>query len=343
MRAASAGERILLREFDLIRRIRERCPIRSRDLTVGIGDDAAVWQNAAGAETLLTTDLLIEDVHFRLRDTTPELLGKKALAVNLSDIAAMGGRPRFVTLSLAIPAGMSVDFLDRFVDGLLEDCLQFQVELAGGDVSSSPSGFMVSITAIGAVATGCAVRRSGARAGDRVMVSGELGASVAGLKLLESGHRLGASGGGPEAQHIQNAIRSHLCPRPRLELGAALREKKLATAMIDISDGLSSDLGHIVDESRVGTIINFESIPCSPALALLGEGARDLVLHSGEDYELLFTVKRERVSEVLALDRDIRQIGEIVSESGMWLKEGSHLVPLSPKGFEHEWDDQARK
>lgn len=328
---------MLLKEFELIKRIRERCPASSPELAVGIGDDAAVWRMPAGMDALLTTDLLVEDVHFRLCDTTPELLGKKSLAVNLSDIAAMGGRPRLVTLSLAIPSRLSPDFLDRFVSGLLEDCANYGVELAGGDLSSSPAGLTISISAIGTVTAGCAVTRSGARPGDRILVSGELGASAAGLHFLKAGKRLGEAGGGRGAKLVQQAIRSHLCPRPRIELGCMLGERRLATAMIDISDGLSSDLGHIIEESRAGAIVVADALPCSPAVALVGDRGRRLALDGGEDYELLFTVKPDNVTEVLALDPAIREIGEIVDEPGMWLKSGGGKIPVAPEGFEHDF------
>lgn len=274
-------------EFDLIERIRSRIPARA-DVVLGIGDDAAIVQVPAGRQLVVCTDTLNAGVHFP-RDTAPADIGWKALAVNLSDLAAMGAQPAWCTLSLSMPADDPV-WLDGFLDGFLDLAEQHGVALIGGDTTRGP--LSVSVTAHGLVAPGHALRRDGAQAGDDIWVSGTLGDAAAALALL-TGADAGGAGDLPMAS--SDRLRARLDrPQPRVALG--LRLGGIASAGIDISDGLFSDLGHICRASGLGAAVQLDALPTSPALAQAFDptARRGFQTAGGDDYELCFTAPEDR-------------------------------------------------
>jgi thiamine-monophosphate kinase len=308
----------------IIAKVREQTN-RSRGIAAGIGDDCAILQIPAGHQTLVTTDFSLEGVHFRREWHPPAVVGYRCLARGLSDIAAMGGIPVAAFLSLALPKDLSQGWVDGFVKGLLQLADRFQVSLAGGDTAQSPNGILADIVVIGSVPKGKAIRRSGARPGDRIYVTGALGGAAAALKLLFSGRELRPAD-----------YPCHFYPVPRIEVGRILREKSLASAMIDLSDGLSTDLGHICDESRVGAEIQADAVP----RAEIGKPAREVdlkfALHGGDDYELLFTAPAgKRVPSRIA-GVDITQIGHVTQSKKVVLMNDRGVAhELRPQGWEH--------
>jgi thiamine-monophosphate kinase len=292
---------------------------------MGIGDDCAVLPIPRGHEALVTTDFSLENVHFKRAWHPPESVGHRCLARGLSDIAAMGGEPLAVFLSLAVPGNLPQSWVDRFLRGLLRLADEFKVSLAGGDTAQSPGGIMADIVVLGSVPKGKAVLRSGARPGDGIYVTGELGGSAAAIGLLSAGKKLRPSD-----------FVSHFYPKPRVAIGRLLRERGLASAMIDISDGLSTDLGHICEESGVGAEFETEAIP----VASVGKPARKVefksVLHGGEDYELLFTVPLRRKVPSRIAGIAVRQIGVVRGGRQIFLvdKKGARQE-LQPQGWEH--------
>lgn len=338
-------------EFDFIERIRKLASHHSgrrrgfpSSLLLGIGDDAAVLRQQSGRETVVTADLLVEDVDFRLDTTPPRLLGHMALAVSLSDIAAMGARPRYALLCVGVPREIwDSDFIDELYEGFFAMAETYGVTLIGGDVSRSPERFVIDSIILGETARGAAVCRSGARPGDHIFVTGGLGGAAAGLRLLERGARLRKKR--PRSSHyraVEELLLRQLRPEPRVMWGALLGEECLATAMIDISDGLSSDLAHLCRSSRVGAIIHASRIPVDPlVINLCGRRALDpllLALHGGEDFELLFTV---RPRDLGWLPRQLggvptTYIGDVTGDAGsIRITEGPRVWTLEPGGFEH--------
>ena len=284
-----------LGEFGLIERIRQKAPA-GRAVRIGIGDDAA-WITNQNNSSLVTADLLIEGIHFDLRWTSLSDLGHKALAVNLSDIAAMGGVPAYVILSLGLPADLDSAQMDAFYRGLQGLAGRTGVALVGGDTNAAVT-LIVSVCLIGH-APYAPIRRSGARAGDDIYVSGTLGDAALGLKFLQSGGRRES-----KKRAIAKLIARHHRPEPRLALGLLLAKNRLATAMIDVSDGLLQDLEHVCKASGVGATISQERLPLSAAYRAVAEsGETTTALTGGEDYELLFCgrpqdrTRIERVSE----------------------------------------------
>ncbi|HEX5965852.1 MAG TPA: thiamine-phosphate kinase, partial [Pyrinomonadaceae bacterium] len=289
-------------EFEFIRALRERAAASSS--ITGIGDDAAVFQTTAGKETVVTTDLLIEDIDFRRTTISPYLLGHKALAVSLSDIAAMGARPRWSLISIGIPSDVwQTDFADRLYSGLFELANRYGVQLIGGDTSRTEEKIVIDSIVIGECSANHAVKRAGANAGDHVFVTGSLGGAAAGLRLVERGAHLAEQNlHEDDSQKLDHVLLRHLRPEPRVGWGIVLGEEKLATSMIDISDGLSSDLNHLCSASGVGALIDSSLLPIdSQVTELCGRRALDplqLALHGGEDFELLFTVKPSDVARL---------------------------------------------
>ena len=343
-------------EFDFIDRIRRRALDHSSliphpsslehpsSLSLGIGDDAAVLRQQAGRETIVTADLLIEEIDFRLDTTTARLLGHKALAVSLSDIAAMGARPRYALLSIGVPREIwRSNFVDDFYEGFFALAETYDVALVGGDVSRAPERIVIDSVVLGEVERGRAVTRSGARAGDHVFVTGALGGAAAGLRLLGRGESLRRKRSRSlQYRAVEELLLRQLRPEPRVPWGALLGEERLATAMIDISDGLSSDLTHLCRQSRVGAVIDAARVPVDPAVInLCGRRALDpllLALHGGEDFELLFTV---RPRDLARLPRSLggvplTYVGDVTSAgAGVRISEGSRVWPLEPAGFTH--------
>jgi thiamine-monophosphate kinase len=326
-------------EFGLIARIQDRLPDLPSSVFKGIGDDAGVASLTPGRDLVSTVDLLLEDVHFDLSVISPYLLGRKSLAVNLSDIAAMGGLPRFTLISMAVPPRIRVEFIDDFFRGFSEMAQAFGVSLIGGDTSSSPDRLFISVTLLGEGRKDALVYRNGARAGDDLYVTGTLGDSLMGLRLVQ---RTGRPTLAPEEKFL---LSRHLNPTPRVKEGQALSEKGLATAMIDISDGLFSDLSHICTESRVGATIWTNRIPQSPALQKLVSASQSsgwqLALKGGEDYELLFAAPPGKESEIIALGRQwdcgVTRIGQVEPQtSGInILDENGPVDPELLKGYDH--------
>lgn len=275
-----------------------------REVTVGIGDDAAVVRAGGDGAWVFTTDLLAEHIHFT-RTTTPFLdLGYKSGAANLSDLAAMGASPRYLLIDLALPLTLSRAQVLAFYRGLSAVCRPHQVCVIGGDTSASRSDLFIAVTAIGRMDAAPAIQRSGARVGDLVYVSGTLGDSLAGLTLLQGADRRTTALSHSARRFL---LARHRRPTPRIALGLALARHRLATAMLDISDGLSGDLPHLCMRSHVGVELDATAIPTSAPLqhfaALTGRSPLDLALQGGEDYELLFTASPANATAIAALSR----------------------------------------
>ncbi|MEN6560141.1 MAG: thiamine-phosphate kinase [Acidobacteriota bacterium] len=321
MRLKHLGERAV------IERIRRAFGEKRADVLLGIGDDAALVRGPA--RLLLTTDILVEDEDFLLPDHPPRLLGRKALNVNLSDIAAMGGRPRHALVGLALPGDVEAAWLRQFMDGLRSAAREAGVALVGGDLSQAAK-VMISVTVTGEVRQ--PVRRAGARPGDAIFVSGTLGDAAGGLRLIEKGGSRGV------AKPVRPLVEAFLDPVPRLELGALLAGRRLASAMIDLSDGLSVDLAHICEESGVGAEIEAGCVPISPALERFALDPLALALDGGEDFELLFTVRPARLAAVEALARRFRltRIGRVTPGRRAYLVDArGRRKLLRAGGFEH--------
>jgi len=299
-------------EKSLISRIRAQVA-RKRSIVAGIGDDCAILRIPAGHEALVTTDFSLEGMHFRREWHSAEVVGHRCLTRGLSDIAAVGGTPIAAFLSLALPKGLAQNWVDRFLKGLFELAGEYRVSLAGGDTAQSPGGVLADIVVVGSAPKGKAVRRSRARPGDFLYVTGSLGAAAVALNLLVSGRKI-------RPPHFPG----HFHPSPRIETGRFLMERGLASAMIDVSDGLSTDLAHICEESGVGAEVQAAMIP----RAIVGKPAREadlrFALHGGDDYELLFTSPRsKRVPNQIA-GVPVTQIGRITR--------GRRILLVNPRG-----------
>jgi thiamine-monophosphate kinase len=273
-------------ENRIIQLLRNRYPAKGALLKKGIGDDAAVMRfQRAGEYWSITTDMLLEDIDFRRDWTNPRLLGRKSIAVNLSDLAAMGARPRFFTVSLAVPSNISERWILEFYEGLTYADSAKGAQLIGGDLSHSKSGIAISITALGESLKGKVLYRSGGKAGDLLYVTGTLGKSGAGLRLLQDGLTH------PGARAQRDALQCHRVPEPRCEIGLWLAQCGLVSCMMDLSDGLSMDLPRLCAASGVGAEIRLADLPIFPESQRWGCDPVELALHGGEDFELLFAVK----------------------------------------------------
>jgi thiamine-monophosphate kinase len=303
-------------EFEFIDRMKSKYGLSL------IGDDCAVLPKDDHSDLVITADMLVEDIDFRLNWATPEQIGHKALAVSLSDIAAMGGNPKWAMLSMGVSEKLwKTDFLDRFYSGWHALAGQFGVELIGGDISRTPEHSVIDSIVGGEVPKGQAILRSGAKPGNLIYVSGELGGAAAGLKLLE--------------ESISNAelIKKQLYVSPQVELGKRLSEQHLASSMIDLSDGLSSDLMHICNASGVGAVLYVRAIPVDPRIVdhFPAGDASYMALNGGEDFQLLFTT-----SGSIEID-GVTLIGHITKDAGaMYLEEDDATrVTVVPGGFRH--------
>jgi len=331
-------------EFALITRLAQGITTHAErtDIALGIGDDCAVLDLGSELLLLATTDSLVEGVHFILDTTTPEQVGRKALAVNLSDIAAMGGIPRYALVSLILPANTSLAVLDGVYAGLGQEAERYTTALVGGNIASAGTQLVIDITLLGTIERGHVLTRSGARPGDVLCVTGTLGASAAGLQtLLQPDHPYAA-------QALARVRMCHCTPQPRVQEGRVLSRfgPAVVTAMLDISDGLSGDLAHLCACSHVGVRLESVHLPLSPELYAIAQCVLhdpiDWALHGGEDYELLFTVAPEYVQLVVdavqtATGTPVTSIGIICAASdGMTLvdQEGE-AAPLSVKSWDH--------
>lgn len=325
-------------EDDLVRLIRTLARRRAPGIVTGIGDDCAVLATDGGPSLLVTTDLLIEDVHFRRRWAEPADIGAKAMAVNVSDIAAMGGTPRWALVGLGCADGIGAGEVEAFYEGALAVADTHGVAIVGGDTSASPSGWLVSVTLLGQAAR--PVLRSTARPGDVIAVTGTLGRAAAGLAVLERD----TAPEGIEAAVLDDVAAAHLRPRPRVDEGRWLAGAGAVTAMMDLSDGLATDLPRLANESGVAARVDVDALPVDDATravaAALHADPRDWATGGGEDYELLVVCERAafpRLREGLATATGTRltAVGEVVSGAGtQWLDGRGRAVAVAA-GFEH--------
>lgn len=362
-----------LGEFGLIQRIQKLSSRRAPGVVLGIGDDAAALKVSSSALLLATTDMLVEGVHFDLSFTDYFSLGWKSAAVNLSDIAAMGGLPRFCLTSLALPPRVSVEHLSEFYRGFDALLSTHKTVLSGGDTCSSRNDFIISVTVLGEVRKKHARTRAGARPGDKIFVTGTLGDSAAGMELLKAGSRVQGPGaknkgqgarvkgqgdaksvirpvpsayersrerrGNPQSA-MERLIEKHLRPDPRVAWGRKIALSGCASAMIDVSDGLSSDLSHICEQSNTGALLYSNKIPFSAALLRsanrLKKSPLRYALSGGEDYELLFTAPSAKVRKLLPLNIPATEIGEITRARGLSIVDDKNRKrKLKPTGYNH--------
>jgi thiamine-monophosphate kinase len=318
------------REDEFVRWLRGRLGPSGSGVTLGIGDDAALMRPAPGRELILTSDWTIQDVHFRLKLHPPESVGHRALARAISDVAAMGGRPRWALVSLAISKRVDTAWVKRFYSGMARLARRLGVTIVGGDTSVVAGAITIDVSLVGDVVTGSGIRRQGALIGDHIFVSGTLGLSALGLELLEA--RSTAN-----YRKVPRALRTHLYPEPQCALGEMLSRRKLATAMMDISDGLSLDLARLCRASGVGARIRETAIPV-PAVAATSSPPLALALHGGEDYQLLFTVPTKIAKKVPAQFHDValHHIGEIEKGRAVRIVRATGRAELLiPSGFDH--------
>ncbi len=329
-----------LGEFGLIARIAEMVGQPGGDVVVGIGDDAAVVRTGGEKYLVATCDILVEGVHFLREGITPRQLGRKAVAINLSDIASMGGVPRQLWVSLVLPQDAEVEYVDALYQGMREETSRWGVDIVGGNIARSPWGLVVDTFLAGEVEPECLLLRSGARVGDLVLVTGHVGDSAAGLALV-----LDPAASCDEV-HARRVLEAHLTPTPRLREGRAIAKSGLATAMIDVSDGTLADLGHICERSGVGARLWADRLPLSDAARAvaeaLGKDPLEWALSGGEDYELLFTAPPDKAKELAALVRQetgtsVTAIGEIVpAEEGIKVvRESGEVLSLECGGWNH--------
>lgn len=329
-----------LGEFGFIERIRQGCLVRPEGVVRGIGDDAAAFNTSARQVTLLTTDLLVERVHFLREAISGVDLGHKALAVNLSDIAAMGGRPREAFVSIAIPTDCSLGYLEAIYAGMTDLARAHNVNILGGDTTASKGDLIINVALTGSVPEHELLRRDGARPGDLIAVTGTLGDSRAGLHLIQHGTAT-------QRHEYVDLLKAHRRPRPHLPEGRYFARSGGVTAAMDLSDGLSSDLGHILRQSKVGARLSAERLPLSEKLRAFcqdrGIDPIPFALAGGEDYVLLLTVAAEaweglRAGYAKAFGTPLNLIGEITAEgvgqAALVAPDGC-TKPLIASGWDH--------
>ena len=326
-----------LGEHALIARIRHRLPPAPDWLIVDVGDDAAVYEPVRNRLEVITTDATVDGVHVDRRFVPVEAIGHRAVAVNLSDLAAMGASPRLLTLSLALPDDLSVPDFDRLVDGALALAQRSGARLVGGNITRSPGPLIVDVTAVGSVHRRRVLRRIGARAGDYIFVSGLLGDARAGLALL-------SNPGGMDAETWPDLVAHYLLPEPRLRLGQLLGQSGAATAALDLSDGLADGLARLTQDHGLGCEIDASALPISEgARALWRSRDADAVAEAvagGDDYELAFTVRPKEARRLNAVARALdglrlTRIGVVTRTPGCWLVDTDrHRTPIG-QGYEH--------
>jgi len=309
-------------EFGLIDRINRGIKLFSKDVIFGIGDDAAVLRYNKDNYMLLTTDMLVENDHFSLEFSTPMQIGMKAVEQNVSDIAAMGGIPKFAVISIALPNDIDAGFVDGLYKGINKKAKEYKISIVGGNIAHSRE-IVINISLTGLVEKKFLALRSGAEIGDLIFCSGDAGKSTAGLELLRHGKK-GAS------------IKPHLEPKCRLDLARKLVKLGI-NSMIDVSDGVASEVNHICDESKVGAIIYADKIPISKNTIFdsrkIGKDAVDFALYGGEDFELVFTANKNKLKQLKKLD--VKFIGNIVNKKfGIKLIKNSQKLNIE-SGFDH--------
>lgn len=331
-----------LGEFGLIDRIKNSSKINNKSTKLGIGDDAAVIEKK-GEQILLSTDMLLEGIHFDLSYAPLAHLGYKAVAVNVSDIAAMNGIPSQITVNIGLSNRFSLEAIDTLYQGILMACEDYKVDLVGGDTSSSGSGLVISVSVIGSAKNENIVKRSGAKKGDIICVTGDLGGAYLGLQVLEREKQVFLTNPEmqPQLDKYDYIVQRQLKPSARMDIIHELAELKvLPTAMIDISDGLGSELFHIAKESRIGVQIYEDKLPIDKQTYdtgyELGIDATTAAINGGEDYELLFTITQEDYEKVKN-HADIHFIGYVKEQSEgckMVSKQGN-LIDITAQGWNH--------
>jgi thiamine-monophosphate kinase len=326
-----------LSERDLIARVRSRLPPPPPWLVVGIGDDAAVIEPERNRLDVLSVDAMVDQVHFDRRFTPPDAIGYRALAVNVSDLAAMGASPRFALLSMALPPALPIDDFDAIVTGFVRGASRYRLQVVGGNLTRTPGPLVIDVTAAGSVKRRVMLTRAGARPGDEVYVSGSLAAAAAGLQALQAG---------AACQPDDPCISRYLYPEPRLRLTTLLARNRAATACMDLSDGLADGLAQIAETSGVGMLIDAAALPIEPAarrwFESVGKNPLDETLRAGDDYEVLFTARPRHRGRLRPLLRDgsvaITRIGTCTADGGVVLRrtmEGGTADTPIPAGFSH--------
>ncbi len=329
-----------MHEFELINKLTHGTPKSGHGFTKGVGDDCAVIE-AQGKDMLVTTDALFEGVHFKREWISPRTLGRKALSVNVSDIAAMGGRPLYYLVSVGIPKEFPLKDVEQAFEGMAQVAASFRMALIGGDTCASGQGLLLSLTAIGEIDKGKAIFRSGAAPGDSVFVTGTVGDSAVGLACLEKGIR---------NIEMREFIRKHDDPTPRVATGQWLAASSCVSSMIDISDGLAADIGHISEASGVGIRLFADLLPISKNFRSAAQACNKdpivLALTGGEEYELAFTVAKHKLplfEKMLSVvgptfGHQVTKIGEVVEGSGVIVMDVHGTdVPIGTGGFEHKF------
>jgi thiamine-monophosphate kinase len=334
----TTAEMIFQSEDEFVRWLRSLTSGKSQQVRMGVGDDAAVVRVGRNRDLILTADLSIEGVHFTARLHPARAIGHRALARSLSDIAAMGGVPRFALISAAFPRAVSRSWIEEFYGGVLGLAARFRVEVIGGDTSIVRRTAMIDVTLAGEVVRGRGLLRSGARPGDMIFVSGSLGQSARGLEILKlkARRRKRARGNRQDNSETAAALRAHLYPEPRCELGRWLQSTGIPSALMDISDGLSTDLMRLCEASRVGAKVDAERVPGPSGVAT--EHSLELALNGGEDYELLFTVPMRRLARVPRNYRGVplHCIGQIYrSRNVLLVHKDDSQSPLAAAGYDH--------
>lgn len=326
-------------EFEFIRKLISKLSKKTPGVIIGAGDDTCVIKQTENSYLLATTDSQVDGVHFLSRLASANDIGRKSVAVNVSDIAAMGGRPTYCLVSLILPKFLSEDYIDNLYDGIVEECKKYDIAITGGNISTGKE-LVVDIFMLGEAPPDRLLRRDGARPGDKILVTGNLGEAAAGLQLLLN-PKLEVSN-----ENRKALLSRQFTPAPRLKEAQIIAELKRATSMIDISDGLGQDLDHICESSKVGARIFEEKIPINNAVMEAAEKAGkngwELAINGGEDYELLLTAPESAVNSIiLSVKRetrtDVNVVGEILPESeGKWLVlKGGKSIPLPVEGWDH--------
>jgi thiamine-monophosphate kinase len=331
-----------LGEFGLIDHLTSKVKIHHKETVKGIGDDTAAIENSDGSLTLMTKDLLVEGVHFNIMYTPLKHLGYKSIAVNLSDIYAMNGTPTHVIVGIAVSSKYSVEALEEIYEGMLLACNKFKIDLVGGDTTSSKSGLIISVTAIGKVAREKITYRLGAKPGDLICVSGNLGAAYAGLLILEREKEVFKVNPDvqPDIKNYSYVLERQLKPEPRADIIQLLHELSVTpTAMIDISDGLASEVMHICKNSGLGAVIYEEKIPIDLQTATVAHEFKidptTFALNGGEDYELLFCISQSDYEKIKDSDQ-VSVIGHITENPTQkdLVTTSGNLIPIKAQGWD---------